>query len=479
MKAHKRVPLFLLADVLLAVGLLSLSLPALAADHREAPLVDSIAEGDITDVYLFTDPNDATRVVFIMNVNPFSVPAELPSYSLASDLLYQFKIDNTGDAREDLVIQVVADVAGQKQTIRVFGPSAPAQSGARNTLSVASPSAQGTFGAVFGNATGIQGFVGMRDDPFVFDVGQFFRVLNGSQDVFRQIGTSFRGRAVRADGTSGVDGFGGFDVTSIAVSVPKSMVRGATSKVNVWATVSQRIPDRRGGGRTYTQIERMGQEVFATVFIPGGAPRDAQNAEIPEHDVANYSALIPDALTTTDNDGTGNTIQGRANLLTSLGLTALPNGAPLLLPGSFGNTSKDLLRIALLPDVLRFDLDLPASAQAIGQFGIQNGRHLDDPVVDIALQLLRQLADVRFPAGVTGGGAPGSRAALDCVGFPSCGDRRVLAVVQGTTFNKPDAQLTNFAVTGNDRPFLAQFPYVAAPHPLPGDAGTTGFPGQQ
>lgn len=481
MKPHNRAHLLLqLAMMLLALGLFSWrGAPVFAADHREAPLVDGIPEGDITDVYLFTDPNDATRVVMIMNVNPFSVPAELPSYSLSPDLLYQFKIDNTGDAREDLVIQIVADVAGQGQIIRVFGPAAPATTGARNTLLSASASAQGAFGTVIGNATGVQAFVGMRDDPFVFDVSQFFRILNGSQDVFRQIGTSFRGRAVRADGTSGIDGFAGFDVTSIVVSVPKSMIRGGSSKVNVWATVSQRVPQRRGGGRTYTQFERMGQQVFATVFIPKGAPRDAQNAEIPEHDVANYSGLIPDALTTTDNDGTGNTISGRANLLTALGLTALPNGAPLLLPGTFGNTSKDLLRIALLPDVLRFDLDLPANAQAIGQFGIQNGRHLDDPSVDIALQLLRQLADVHFPSGVTGGGALGSRGALECSAFPACQDRRVLAVVQGTTFNKPDAQLTDFTTEGNDRPFLTQFPYIAIPHPLPGDPGTVGFPPQQ
>jgi hypothetical protein len=324
----------------------------------------------------------------------------------------------------------------------------------------------------------------MRDDPFVFDVGQFFRILNGTQDVFRQIGTvgasgSFRGRAVRSDGTSGVDGFAGFDVTSIVVSVPKSMIRGTTSKVNVWATVSQRIPDRRGGGRTYSQFERMGQQAFATVFIPKGAPRDAENAEIPEHDVANYSGLIPDALTTTDNDGTGNTIAGRAGLLTSLGLTALPNGAPLLLPGTFANTNKDLLRVALLPDVLRFDLDLPASAQAIGQFGLQNGRHLDDPSIDIALQLLRQLADVHFPSGVPGGGAVGSRVALECSAFPQCQDRRVLVVVQGTTFNKPDTAIPDITTEGNDRPFLTQFPYVATPHPLPGEPGTVGFPVQQ
>jgi len=395
---------------------------AFAADHREAPIVDGIAEGDITDVYLFTDPNDATRVVMIMNVNPFSVPAELPSYSLSPDLLYQFKVDNTADAREDVVIQIVADVSGQGQTIRVFGPASPSATGSRNILLNSSPSAQGAFGTVFGSPTGVQAFVGMRDDPFVFDVGKFFRILNGTQDVFRAIPSAgFRGRAVRSDGTSGVDGFGGFDVTSIVVSLPKSMIRGASSKVNVWATVSERLADRRGAGRVYTQFERMGQQGFATVFIPKGAPRDAENAEIPEHDVANYSNLIPDALTTTDNDGTGNTIQGRADLLTALGLTTLPNGAPLLLPGAFGNTNKNLLRVALLPDVLRFDLDLPAGAagQAIGQFGLQNGRRLDDPAIDIALQLLRQLADVHFPSGVTGGGPVGSRAALECSAFPS------------------------------------------------------------
>ena len=450
-----------------------------AADHREAPIVDGIPEGDITDVYLFTDPNDATRVVMVMNVNPFSVPAELPSYSLSPDLLYQFKIDNTGDAREDVVIQVVADVSGQSQTIRVIGPAAPSVTGSRNTLLSSTPSAQGAFGTIFGSPTGVQGFVGMRDDPFVFDVGQFFRILNGTQDVFRQIGTSFRGRAVRADGTSGVDGFAGFDVTSIVVSLPKSMIRGSTSKVNVWATVSQRVPDRRSQGRVYTQFERMGQQGFATVFIPKGAPRDAENAEIPEHDVANYSNLIPDALTTTDNDGTGNTIQGRANLLTALGLTALPNGAPLLLPGTFANTNKDLLRVALLPDVLRFDLDLPANNSAIGQFGLQSGRRLNDPAIDIALQLLRQLADVHFPTGVTGGGPVDTRVALECSAFPSCQDRRVLTVVQGTTFNKPDAQLNDFTVVGNDQLFLPTFPFLALPHPLPGEPGTIGFPVQQ
>jgi hypothetical protein len=455
------------------------ALPLRAADHREAPKVDAVPEGDITDVFLFTDPNDASRVVMIMNVNPFANPSENPSFSFSPDLLYQFKIDNTGDAREDKVIQILFTGVGQSQTVQVFGPDTPNQTGARNALLHGAPSASGKFGQIIGDPSGVLAFTGVRDDPFVFDVGQFFRILNGSQDVFRQIGTSFRGRPVRTDGTSGVDGFGGFNLTSIVVSVPKSMIRGNTSKINMWATVSEQLPPRRANGRTWVQFERMGQQGFATVFIPGGLPRDLENEEIPEHDVANYSGLIPDALTTTDNDGTGNTIAGRAALLTALGLTAPPNGAPLLLPASFPNTNKNLLRIALLPDVLRFDLNLPANDLAIGQFGLQNGRRLTDPVIDIALQLLRQLADVHFPTGVTGGGPLGSRGALECSAFPSCQDRRVLVVVQGTDWIKPDTQLLDFTTSGNDRAFMTTFPYIAAPHPLPGDPGTVGFPPQQ
>jgi len=166
-------------------------------------------------------------------------------------------------------------------------------------------------------------------------------------------------------------------------------------------------------------------------------------------------------------------------LLTAEGVTTLPNGAPLLLPSSFANTDKNLLREALLPDVLRLDLDMPYGTLAIGQFGLQNGRMLDYSTIDVPLQLLRQLADVQFPSGVTGGGPLGSRIALNCTGFPACQDRRVLVVLQGTQFVKPDNTITNYAYEANDLPFLTTFPYIAAPHPLPGAAGTIDYPPQQ
>ena len=414
-----------------------------------------------------------------MNVNPFALPGELTSYAFSPNLLYQFKIDNTGDYVEDLVIQVTFNELGEAQTAQVFGPEAPAITGARSVVSTNAPTATGTFNTTFGSPTGVLAYAGLNDDPFVFDFGQFTRIQNGTQDLFRQVGSSFRGRPVHTDGTSGVDNFGGFNLTSIVVSVHKSMIRGSGPMVNVWATLSQRVTPGHGPN-TYTQFERMGQQVFATIFIPKPM-RDAKDLDVPANDVKNYSSLIPDALTTTDNDGSGNTFAGRANLLTSLGLTASPNGAPLLLPPTTANTDINLLREALLPDVLRFNLDLPASNLAIGQFGLQNGRPLNYPSTDVAMQLVRQFADVKFPSGIPGGGTGSStsRVALQCTKYPQCEDRRVLVVLQGTDWIKPDASVLDFTFNGNDRAFPATFPYVPLPQPLPGEPGTTGFPAQQ
>src|SRR5262249_24495795 len=159
--------------------------------------------------------------------------------------------------------------------------------------------------------------------------------------------------------------------------------------------------------------------------------------------------------------------------------------APLLLPADFGNTSKDLIRIALLPDVLRLDLDRDPADLAIGQFGLQSGRRPGDNVTEILMRVARQLADVKFPdgTGLPGSGPLGARAALDCTTLPACPDRRVLVVLQGTQFIKPDAQLGDLSASGNDRPLQAAFPFLAAPHPLPGETspapGTVGFPPQQ
>jgi hypothetical protein len=324
-------------------------------------------------------------------------------------------------------------------------------------------------GQIYSNPPDIQVFTGLRDDPFVLD-GQFFRITANLQDVFRDIPTSplghLRGRPVRADGTSGLDMFGGFNASYIVVGIPIAWLGPTTDIINIWGTVSAPV-DETG---TYVQFERMGQPLFNTVFIPNGL-KDAFNQGVPADDMFRWSKYVPDTLTTTDNDGTGNTISGRAGLLTTLGLATPPNGAPLLLPSTFANTNKDLLRVALLPDVLRLNLKLAPNDLGIGQFGLTNGRRPGDDVVDIALRLLRQLTDVNLPAALKVPGSGPARA-----GALNADDRRFFAVLQGTDFIRPDSTLADVTTSGNDKPFLTAFPFFAEPHPRPGDPGTIGFP---
>jgi uncharacterized protein DUF4331 len=503
-----------------------------SADHRDSPLSSLDPSADINDVYVFVNPLDSTKVIFAMTVNGFAVPAVRSSYSFGPDVLYQFKIDTTGDGKEDLVIQATFDgfesdrdsrcpsPAGG-QFFNVIGPAKPVNAGAVSHLLRRGPDVSGCTNTVL-SSDGIRAWAGLADDPFVVDIGQLNRILGNAQDVFRDVAASplgpLRGRPVREDGTSGVDGFGGFNTSALVVEVPKSLLMpaapaptvqtqyhgkppvvkppvsrgylGNATTIGVWGTTSRgrnlhfsTNHDPRDSGN-FVQVQRMGHQVFKTIFIPAPA-KDPFNRSVPADDVKNVSQYIPDALTTTDNDGTGNTIQGRADLLTLLGVTALPNGVPLLLPGNFGNTDKNLLRKVLIPDVLRFDLALPATDVGVATNGLQNGRRFGDDVIDILLRLSRQLADVKFQtgSGVPGSGALGTRKALDCSVLPACPDRRVLAVLQGTDFIRSDDTLGDLSVSGNDRPFRADFPFIGFAHPLPGNdtpaPGTVGFPPQQ
>lgn len=481
-----RIAAVVFALVFAVGGLVLAPERAPAADHRDSPTADGAPEGDITDFFAFLDPNENSQLVLVMNVNPFTVPAEQGGYRFSPDFLYQFKISNNGDAREDLVVQVVFknDTAcSSGQRVSVFGPTRPRITGAVNRVASEEPAVSGCTGDVLHASDGMRVFTGLRDDPFVFDFGQFERILGAKQEVFRDLPTTplghLRGRPLRSDGTSGVDAFGGFDVSSIAVELPKAWVRGKNSVVKLWATVGWALNHADSSrdnddDRSFKQFQRMGQQAFKTVFVPA-AQREAFNASVPEHDVENWSHLVQNALTSDNPDG--NTIAARFDLLKSLGLFALPAGAPNLLPRTFQNTDSNLLRKALLPDVLRLDLSLPPKEQAIGQFGLQNGRRPADDVIDIALRLLRQLADIDFK----GSGRAGA------FQFPlnnlALADRRVFVVLQGTDFIKPESQVAEVTTSGNDRPLLDEFPFLADPHPLPGEStpapGTVGFPPQQ
>jgi len=473
------------------------------ADHVEAPLTIDNPELDITDVYTFLDPQDDSQIVAAMAVNPF-LPPEDNVTGFSPDVLYQLKFDNTGDGVEDYVVQFQFTGTGFDQIVEVFAANVNASV---NTPLVGTPVASGNTQEIITSGS-FRVFAGLSDDAFVFDFGQFTSILDGSQDMFRGFTSpilgELRGRSAGAD----VDLFAGVNASHLVISFPKSIVDNdsgffgglaGTNVVGVWATTS----------RNGVQLERMGQQVINTVFVPSGM-KDTFNSATPSDDVEMFSGLIPDALTSDDTDGTGNTVDGRIAVLQLSGLAGLPNGAPLLLPEGFEHPlglGNNLLRVALLPDVLRLDLNRDSDDQSIGLFGLQNGRRPQDDIIDIALQLLRQLADVKFPDGamvpvgddmiaVPGSGPLGDRAALDCgnAEFPQCSDRRVLVVLQGTDFTTPDNQITgvDYTTSGNDRGFASGsavarftpdstspdfidtvFPFMAVAQEAPADNGSS------
>jgi hypothetical protein len=94
-----QVSMGLMALVVLAAAFFYSPTKGLASDHRDSPTADANGEGDITDIFAFLDPNDVSQLVFIMDVNPFAVPAETPSYRFSPNFLYQFKIANDKQAK--------------------------------------------------------------------------------------------------------------------------------------------------------------------------------------------------------------------------------------------------------------------------------------------------------------------------------------------------------------------------------------------
>ena len=93
---------------LTAVGALAMGASLQASSHREAPFITSEPKADATDFYMFRsyEPGRQDFVVLIANYLPLQAPFGGPNYyALDESALYEIKIDNDGDAREDVTFQ--------------------------------------------------------------------------------------------------------------------------------------------------------------------------------------------------------------------------------------------------------------------------------------------------------------------------------------------------------------------------------------
>jgi len=108
-KIYKGFPRTIIPAVFLVIVSV---IPSYGADHRESPALSSeIIYGpamDINDLYVFLNPNDGTRLVLIMTVNPFSAPSQAGTYGLSPKGFYEFHIDNNGDARAEHILLITS-----------------------------------------------------------------------------------------------------------------------------------------------------------------------------------------------------------------------------------------------------------------------------------------------------------------------------------------------------------------------------------
>lgn len=200
--------------------------PAWAADHIDAPFTTANPNSDINDLYAFTPTPDT--VAFVMTVVPFSDSAT----RLNPDYLYQFKLDTNGDAVEDQVIQVIASGTGANQRYFVNGPVTPNVLGATGNTIRLDNALSARFGQTTTDGTRTA-FVGLRDDPFFFDLARFGEIID---DVAGRDGSAAGSVENGGFNDPGTDTLAGANTLAIVVEVPRAAVGGGT--LGVWATSS-------------------------------------------------------------------------------------------------------------------------------------------------------------------------------------------------------------------------------------------------
>lgn len=212
--------------MVLGLSLVAISgLVFMAADHADAPAVTGNAS-DITDVYAFQG-QDTNNMVFVVNTQGFLSPGTTASAAFNENVMTEINIDNNGDNVEDLVIQAIK--RGDKMYF--FGPTAPGTTGVTSTVKTNASAGNVTISA-YGSApitatqNGMKFFAGPRDDPFFFDLGQFNAILAGNATGFNNPGT---------------DTFGGTNILATIIELPKSMLGGSGSSINIWAETKQKI----------------------------------------------------------------------------------------------------------------------------------------------------------------------------------------------------------------------------------------------
>ncbi|MEP7214417.1 MAG: DUF4331 domain-containing protein [Acidobacteriota bacterium] len=458
--------------------------PVLASSHAEAPMTSMDRYADNTDVYAFrsTEAGRSGFVTIISNFIPFQDPSGGPQfYRFDDSVLYEIKIDNTGDGVPDITYQFQfttqivnpTTVLGQNavnengvisnlsdldynmpQTYSVR--RVDRQSGRRGQLVAAglkmppsnvgprvTPNYETNLGqpAIYNLPNGGRVFCGQRDEGFFIDVGAVFDGL-----AFRSIAAS-----------GGVDTLRGLNVNTIAIEVPiqdltrsRAVPASSTSPdavVGIYSTASRRAtrvinPSQVNTEGPWRQVSRLGNPLVNEVVIPLGL-KDAFNMLEPTGDAVAVPAVLDPELPKlikfifgAYGDFNGNRVNieippAPRNDLAQIFALGIPVNAvtgptyTTVIEGTNGPHEYLRLNLGIAPTASPSRLGLLGGDVA----GFPNGRRVFDDVVDIALR----------------------------------------AVVGGTpftpTFNVAPNNTLGDGVSTNEQPYLTRFPYLAPPNP--------------
>ncbi|MER5436288.1 DUF4331 domain-containing protein [Streptomyces sp. NPDC002588] len=290
----------LAAGALTAAGVVVLAPGAAqASSHREAPLISGTPQYDDTDLYAFVSPDHPDTTTIIANVIPFEEPGGGPNfYQFAEDAQYDLRIDNDGDAKEDLIFRYTfkTNVKNRKSFLYNTGvvdnladpdlnvtqsydleliklkkgkvehdtkladdvPVAPSNVGKASMPKYSKLRDE----AIYKLSNGSKTFAGQADDPFFADLRVFDLLYGGD---LSEVGN---------------DTLKGYNVNTIALQVPNDMIAESKKQpiVGIWTTTS-----RKNAQGYYSQVSRLGNPLVNEVVNPL-KDKDKFNASQPKDD---------------------------------------------------------------------------------------------------------------------------------------------------------------------------------------------------
>jgi hypothetical protein len=402
--------------------------PAAAASHREAPLISLDPEADITAFFMFRsyEPGQSDKVELIMDVIPGEEPSAGPNYyNFDPSVLYTFNVDNNNDGQaDDIKFELsfrnelrgdttalglplaytaippithldgagseglgvrqrytLTMVKGKRKTVLADGLFAvPSNVGPRTMPNYQQLVDEGTYSL----NGGIRVFAGQRDDPFYIDLGAVFDTLN-----------------LRSPG---IDMLSGFNVHTIALQMPSTVLTGdtGTTTIGAYASTSRRKISVNGDDKgKWVQVQRLANPLVNEVII-GLPDKDHWNATEPEKESQFLGYYLKPrlalALQLVFGANTGCTAFGDASCSPNP-----PAPAADLSLSNFNRTDLENVLLKYQPsdptlsELLRLNLNIPPTPLAsqnrltvLGgdNAGWPNGRRPIDDVTDVAVQVV-------------------------------------------------------------------------------------------